>query len=120
MPTETEAMRALENLTPGGSEYVGDIPRCVEHIRWRQSSQHERVVRLAKQLNEVRPKADAYDGVCKALGIEKDIIGHLRERDQLAWGLAEAVMGADQGDLEEADRANELARKLLALYKVKP
>lgn len=28
-----EAMRALELLTPGGSEYVGDIDRCVAHVR---------------------------------------------------------------------------------------
>lgn len=27
------AMRALERLTPGGSEYIDDIPRCVEHVR---------------------------------------------------------------------------------------
>lgn len=27
------AMRALESLTPGGSEFVGDVKRCVEYVR---------------------------------------------------------------------------------------
>lgn len=44
------AMLALEDLTPGGSEYVGDVTCCVEFIRQRQSTQHERIVSLTKQL----------------------------------------------------------------------
>ena len=48
------AMLALENLTPGGSEYVGDIERCVAYIRQRQTAQHARIVRLTKQLRNVQ------------------------------------------------------------------
>jgi hypothetical protein len=31
------------------------------------------------ELTNVRPRADAYKGVCKALGIEKDIVGYVNE-----------------------------------------
>ena len=44
------AMRALEDLTPGGSEYVGDIARCVEFIRQRQASQHQHMISLTKRI----------------------------------------------------------------------
>ncbi len=47
---EKSAMRALENLTPGGSEYVGDIARCIEFIRQRQASQHQHIISLTKRL----------------------------------------------------------------------
>ncbi len=46
----TNAMRALEDLTPSGSEYVGDIARCVEFIRQRQASQHQHIISLTKRL----------------------------------------------------------------------
>lgn len=32
-PRELAAMRALESLTPSGSEFVNEIQRCVSHIR---------------------------------------------------------------------------------------
>ena len=47
---EKSAMRALENLTPSGSEYVGDIARCVEFIRQRQASQHQHIISLTKRI----------------------------------------------------------------------
>ena len=47
---EKSAMRALENLTPGGSEYVGDIARCIEFVRQRQASQHQHIISLTKRL----------------------------------------------------------------------
>lgn len=39
MNKEQTAMRALESLTPGGSEFVGDIQRCVEHVRHSRANQ---------------------------------------------------------------------------------
>lgn len=38
-------MRALESLTPSGSEFVGDIERCVAYVKHRQTMQHRIIVR---------------------------------------------------------------------------
>jgi hypothetical protein len=47
-------MLALENLTPGGSEFVDDVARCVAFIRQRQASQHQVILSLGKQLRAIR------------------------------------------------------------------
>lgn len=48
------AMAALESLTPGGSEYVGDPERCAEHIRGRIDSLGKLVVKLTLQRKTFR------------------------------------------------------------------
>lgn len=40
-----EARRGLESLTPGGSEYVADVPACVAYIRRARESQHDAIVK---------------------------------------------------------------------------
>lgn len=50
---KNEAMRALENLTPGGSEFVGNVARCVAFIRQRQASQHQVILSLSRQLRAI-------------------------------------------------------------------
>lgn len=42
------AMRALVSLTPRGSEFVDDIPRCVENIRSFQEALMKALVREKK------------------------------------------------------------------------
>lgn len=44
-----DALKALHDLTPGGSEFVGDVKRCVEWIRVRFTSEHEQVLKQAKE-----------------------------------------------------------------------
>lgn len=53
-PRELKAMRALESLTPSGSEFVNDVDTCVQYIRQRLLSQHEMIVRQQKELNVLR------------------------------------------------------------------
>jgi hypothetical protein len=56
------AMLALESLTPGGSEFVGDVERCVAHVRARQTAlldNIKRQVRLRVGLAKERDKAIA-------------------------------------------------------------
>lgn len=45
---------ALQSLTPGGSEYVSDPERCVEHVRERLHAQHDLIKKwkLAKDVAE--------------------------------------------------------------------
>lgn len=38
-------MRALESLTPSGSEFVGEVERCVDYIKHRQTMQHRMIIR---------------------------------------------------------------------------
>jgi hypothetical protein len=49
------AMRALERLTPGGSEYVDEIERCVTHVRESRHSMMQALVDAKKQA-EAREK----------------------------------------------------------------
>lgn len=46
---------------------------------------------LKEELHEIRPKADCYNGVRKALGIEKDILGHFAAKDKLIKDLVTAL-----------------------------
>ncbi|MCI0421505.1 MAG: hypothetical protein L0312_20150 [Acidobacteria bacterium] len=48
------AMRGLESVTPGGSEYVGDINSCLAHIRQRLDEKHALVVKFKLERDEAR------------------------------------------------------------------
>lgn len=48
-PKGSPAMLALEGLTPGGSEYVGDIARCVEYVRDLVDGKHKMIVKLIRE-----------------------------------------------------------------------
>lgn len=50
------AMKALHDLTPGGSEFVVDIKRCVDWIRERFKTQHEKILSQQKELKELRER----------------------------------------------------------------
>jgi hypothetical protein len=52
-PRELKAMRALELLTPHGSEYVNDPERCVEFVRESLASQMRQIVRLTRRVREL-------------------------------------------------------------------
>jgi len=43
------AMEALESLTPNGSEFVGDVEKCVAYIKDRNNRQHETIKELMKR-----------------------------------------------------------------------
>ena len=55
-PRELEAMRALESLTPNGSEFVNDPKRCVEHVREAQASMMRVIIAQKKRLDALEPK----------------------------------------------------------------
>lgn len=46
-----EAMRALESLTPSGSEFVNDPKRCAEFVREHRSSMMKFIAHLKKRLD---------------------------------------------------------------------
>ncbi|MFA5573096.1 MAG: hypothetical protein WDA42_08305 [Candidatus Bathyarchaeia archaeon] len=49
-------MRALESLTPGGSEYVGDVARCVEHVLTVRKDQHELLKKYIRRAQRAEAK----------------------------------------------------------------
>lgn len=53
------AMRALESLTPGGSEFVGDVERCIQEIRYHRELQHKIIVDFKKRLDAAEAELDA-------------------------------------------------------------
>lgn len=59
VPRELEAMRALESLTPSGSEFVNDVERCVNHVRDYQRELMNTLVRVTKHRNKLREALEA-------------------------------------------------------------
>jgi hypothetical protein len=50
---ELKAMRALESLTPSGSEFVNDVERCVSFVQENRASMMRTLVRLTKRVKEL-------------------------------------------------------------------
>ena len=48
---ELKAMRALESLTPSGSEFVGDVERCVAFVQDNRAAMMRQIVSLTKRLH---------------------------------------------------------------------
>lgn len=53
-PRELKAMRALESLTPGGSEYVNDVERCVAFVRGSRESLMRVLVKTKQEMNDLK------------------------------------------------------------------
>lgn len=49
---------------------------------------------LIKYIQSIRPKADAYDRVCKQLGIENNVLGYIKQPKKFSI----AVLSRDIGD----------------------
>jgi hypothetical protein len=65
-----QAMRALEFLTPGGSEFAGDIKRCVDFVRSSRQSQMNVIVDFSKRAKKAEEERDAYKKVLEALPLD--------------------------------------------------
>ena len=61
-------MIALESLTCGGSEYVGDVERCVEYIRRGQESMRRG---FGAKIKDEKARADQAEAELKAIA-ERD------------------------------------------------
>jgi hypothetical protein len=71
-PRELKAMRALESLTPSGSEFVNDPEFCAAFVRASRESQMRVIVKLTQRLHAVE-----------------------RERDELKNELEDIIAGED-------------------------
>ena len=80
-----EPMLALESLTPGGSEFVGDVQRCVAHVKEQQRRQHELIVKFKKERDGAR--AEGYEAGIEAAA--KEICDGCQEEAQPAYRLAD-------------------------------
>lgn len=103
-----EEIKPFESITTAGELPEAITPASVEEIKnkvaqkhfrknWDEIHSHELLVdecmteysqakekeikELKDYIYEIRPKHDAYDSVCQALGIDNDIIGHFKTRD---------------------------------------
>ena len=66
------AMLALESLTPGGSEFVGDVKACVEYVRKRQTMLFDQVKRF-KLANDRLKRIEKLARELAVMGINIDI-----------------------------------------------
>ena len=65
-----EAMRGLESLTPGGSEFVGDVATCVRYVkdaRTYQLDQTKRFVLKNRELTRERDEARLAEGLLEEI-----------------------------------------------------
>lgn len=49
----TRYKRALEGLTPGGSEFVDDPERCAAFVRQSQESRWRHILKITKRIKEL-------------------------------------------------------------------
>jgi hypothetical protein len=54
-----KADRALQSLTPCGSEYVNDPERCVRYVRESRDMQHRNIMSRQKRIVELEAERDA-------------------------------------------------------------
>lgn len=92
MNTESRAMRALERLTPGGSEFFNDPDRCAEWVSERRQAVTRQMMRA------VRRRSAVLDAVEKLL--ESRTFKHAR------------YDGNDRYEEVSTDRLNDLAALL--------
>lgn len=66
------AMKALEELTPSGSEFWEDPKRCYEYVREARSSQHKLLIETIGQRNALQGNIDnaVDDEISRDLGGE--------------------------------------------------
>ena len=82
------AQLALESLTPGGSEYVGDPQRCVAYVRETSHSQHAAIVKFKQERDAFQRRAE---------GAERQLDAYIAVRAEERTRLA-----ALEAQLEEA------------------
>lgn len=84
------AMRALESLTPGGSEYVGNIQRCVQTVRdtrgnlmeqlRKRVEERDALLAAAKQVLEMLSDWENADKILQESGILAKVIALVEGR----------------------------------------
>jgi hypothetical protein len=57
--TKAPAMRALEELTPGGSEFVNNVPNCVRHVEDERRNRHNLCIRFKCERDKAIIERDA-------------------------------------------------------------
>jgi hypothetical protein len=57
---------ALESLTPGGSEFVNDLPRCLEQIQRQRGREHQTAIDAVKEKRAVCAERDRLRAVLDA------------------------------------------------------
>lgn len=89
------AMQALESLTPGGSEYVGDPERCVAHVRDHQTHLTDLLKKTILDKRELKAENERLRGIVDAL-LSGDKIGALlRVQEAIVVQAAEAKEASD-------------------------
>lgn len=85
-----EWQRALESLTPGGSEFCGDAEACLAHVRQRLDTSHERGKKIVRLRRVMRQANVDLATVWKIAAQIKST--PIRERVQeIRWNLKEAI-----------------------------
>lgn len=73
----------------GVKEYISALESRLQAERERAEKAEDKARKWKEETLKHRPIADAYRGVCKTLGIEKDIIGHVRTLESRLRGVQE-------------------------------
>lgn len=55
---DLKAMRALESLTPSGSEFVNEVERCLAFAKMQRDHYWQAILRLIKERNALRKQLE--------------------------------------------------------------
>ena len=97
------AIQVLESLTPGGSDYVGDVEKCAEYLRWIKTScveANKSVVRIKKN------RAEAFEAMRNKLAdvLEDFESGYVANHSARAEKRREAHMTSIKAALALAEK----------------
>jgi hypothetical protein len=86
-PRDSHAMRALESLTPNGSEFVNDPDRCVAFVRERLDFN----IQLAKERNAWRSLVTTVTALVNKPFVSEDKAERFDEMETILKDIKEAL-----------------------------
>lgn len=100
---------ALEGLTPGGSEFVNDLPRCLEQIQRQRGREHQTAIDAVKEKRAVCAERDRYRTALEHYANEKNWTNYpkslalvvVKNARGLGFGIAQAALQGEEGGSDE-------------------
>lgn len=100
---------ALESLTPGGSEFVNDLPRCLEQIQRQRGREHQTAIDAVKEKRAVCAERDRLRAALEHYANEKNWTNYpkslalvvVKNARGLGFGIAQAALQGEEGGSDE-------------------
>lgn len=105
MAEQRRTMLALESLTPGGSEFVGDVERCVAHVRARQTVLLDNIKRQVRLRVDLANERD--DAIVAVTRLEAEALTLRQQREEANIRLRDASRLLDEMCVPDGDNLGQ-------------